>query len=79
MKRPTRRDLLLVIGELQTIIGAMHGAYRNDRARDTADQIHDLAERGMALAVKATSFDPPQEGRWPRDNAPGQHPDPDRR
>jgi hypothetical protein len=66
IKKPSRRDLLLVIGELQNIIGALGSAYGNDRAVDRAQPIQDLTNRGMRLAILARSFDPPLEGDWPR-------------
>lgn len=66
MRRPTRRDLLLVIGELQNIIGAMGASYGNDRAIDRAGPLKELEKRGMDLCVKARSFDPPITGKWPR-------------
>lgn len=69
--RPTRRDLLLVIGELQNIIGAMGAAYGNDRAVDRAELIQALERRGMDLCVIARSFDPPISGTWPRSSARG--------
>jgi hypothetical protein len=65
MRKPTRKDLLRVIGELQDIIGALGAAYANDRATCRASQIQELEKRGFDLAVQARSFDPPTKGRWP--------------
>jgi hypothetical protein len=72
--RPTRRDLLLVIGELQDIIGAMGSTYANDRAVDRAEPIQVLEKRGMELCVLARSFDPPISGAWPRRTIRGTRP-----
>lgn len=66
MTKPTRRDLLLVIGELQDIIGGMVGSYLNDRGAERSQPIQDLGERGMRLCIDARSFDPPLRGKWPR-------------
>lgn len=66
MKRPTRRDLLLVIGELLDIIGGLVGTYLDDRAVERSQPIQDLGARGMKLCIDARSFDPPLRGKWPR-------------
>lgn len=66
MKRPTRRDLLLVIGELQGVFGRLRAAAMDDRATERAAALQDLAELGHDLCIKARSFDPPITGRWPR-------------
>lgn len=66
MKRPTRRDLLLVISELQDIIGALGAVYANDRAVERTGTIQELEKRGFDLCVRTRSFDEPTTGRWPR-------------
>jgi hypothetical protein len=58
--------LLLVIGELQDIIGAIGASALNDRQPERAASIQDLVSRGMALCLQATSHDPPLTGKWPR-------------
>lgn len=63
--KPTRRDLLIVIGELQDIIGAIGGVALDDKSKDRAKPIQDLVARGMDLAVAARSFDPIIDGTWP--------------
>lgn len=67
--KPTRRDLLLVIGELQNIVGQMYSTYANDRAVDRAGPLKELSDRGHQLCSDARSFDPPIEGGsrrgWP--------------
>jgi hypothetical protein len=68
-RRPTRRDLLLVIGELQGLIGALAATYGNDRAIDRATGMETLAEKAHQLCIAARSFDPPIAGTsrrgWP--------------
>lgn len=65
VKKPTRHDLLLVIGELQDIIGSLGATYLNDRGPERAEPIQDLVKRGMDLCVQARSYDPPLTGCWP--------------
>lgn len=69
IKKPTRRDLLLVIGELQDLIGHIGGVAMNDApsVRERAKPIQDAVAKGMDLCIKARSFDPPLTGTWPRD------------
>jgi hypothetical protein len=68
---PTRRDLLLVIGQLQDMLAALGTAYTNDASSGTAVlqgstvSVRDLHQRGFDLCVKALGFDPPTEGTWP--------------
>jgi hypothetical protein len=66
--RPTRRDLLLVIGELQTLVGQTISAY-SDRNPERARDIANFTGRAHDLCVEARSFDPPIEGGsrrgWP--------------
>lgn len=59
--KPTRRDLLLVIGHLQDIIGEIRGA-AGDRNPDRAADIARLTMQGHKLCIEARSFDPPIEG-----------------
>lgn len=58
-RRPTRRDLLIVVGRLQSIIGAMGAAALDDRHPERAQAVSDLLAEGMELAVAARSYDPP--------------------
>lgn len=64
--KPTRRDLLLVIGELQDLIGHIGSSYNNDRGPERAQLVQDAVARGMSLCILARSFDPPLSGHWPR-------------
>ena len=59
--RPTRRDLLLIVGHLQEIIGDIRGA-AGDRNPDRAADIERLTMQGHLLCIEARSFDPPIEG-----------------
>lgn len=67
-KRPTRRDLLLVVGELQTIIGQISES-AGDRNPNRAADIETYVKKGFQLALDARNFDPPTEGGsrngWP--------------
>lgn len=65
-RKPTRRDLLLVIGELQDVIGDIGSSYGNDRGPDRAQLVQDGVERGMRLYILARSYDPPLSGKWPK-------------
>ncbi len=59
-KRPSRVDLLLVIGDLQGLVGDLAAA-ANDRNPNRARDIAELSARAHSLCVEARSFDPPVE------------------
>lgn len=65
-RKPTRRDLLIIVARLEGILGrvAMAAGDRNpERARD----IDDLVEAGNQLGIDARSFEPPirkETGPW---------------
>ncbi len=65
---PTRRDLLLVIGELQNLIGEIR-MVDNDRNPRRQDDKDPLFEQALTLCHDARAFDPPIEGGsrrgWP--------------
>lgn len=67
-KEPSRRDLLLVIGELQNLLGRIQAA-DNDRNPNRQDDKGPLFEKALELCIDARSFDPPIEGGsrggWP--------------
>lgn len=65
--KPTRRDLLLVIGQLQGIIGRIGSTYADDRSRERSTPIQEAVTEGMDLCVRARSYDPPLTGTWPRE------------
>ena len=61
-RRPSRRDLLIVISELQGLISQAISAHGNDRDPDGFEK----GQRGLAMAfeacVLARSFDSPTDG-----------------
>lgn len=59
MKRPTRRDLLLVIGELYEIVDAMGEMTERTYGQDRAGPLRQLEERARKLCSGALSVDPP--------------------
>lgn len=62
-KKPTRTDLLIVVGRLQDAIGAA----RADHFADTEQASFERAQKTLAdafnLCVDAMSFDPPRKRR----------------
>lgn len=58
MRKPTRRDLLIVIGRLQDLVGRAHTDHANDRDLDGHEKGQDSLERAMQLCIDARSFDP---------------------
>lgn len=60
--KPTRRDLLIVIGKLQDLIGEARGTHENDRRPPHAfERAQDQLREAHELCVDARSFDPPIE------------------
>lgn len=59
-RKPTRRDLLRTLAEVQSLAGAALGAAQNDRAPDRADRIAAPLERAIALCIAARAADPPE-------------------
>lgn len=70
-KRPTRRDLLLVITQLQGWVGEAAALHGNDRDPNGFERGQAALRRAFALCVEARSFDPPLQARkrnargWP--------------
>ncbi len=60
-KKPTRRDLLIVIGQLQTSIGRIASAANNDRSQNRIEVVNEESDRAFELCIEARSFDPPIE------------------
>ena len=56
-RRPTRRDLLQVIGRLQTIIGGAKGA-SHDRNPNARAQVETALTLAQNLCLEATAQDP---------------------
>jgi hypothetical protein len=63
-RKPTRRDLLVVIGRLQNLIGSLDGI-ANDRNPNRAAQIQAVSRHGMNLCIAATGFEPPVKASGP--------------
>lgn len=58
-KKPSRKDLLKVIGELQDLVGAAHGLHANDRNRMGFEEGQKKLEAAHDLCIEARSFDKP--------------------
>lgn len=67
-RKPTRRDLLIVIGRLQDIVGAIK-AVDHDRNQNRADDKEPLFKKAFDLCVEARSYEPPikDSGPWSQD------------
>lgn len=59
-RRPTRRDLLQVIGRLQTIIGGAKGA-GHDRNPNARGQVEAALTLAVNLCLDATAQDPGED------------------
>jgi hypothetical protein len=59
-RRPTRGELLRVIGELQTLVGIAKSAYENDRDPNRESSVRAPLDRAFELCVDALHHDPPQ-------------------
>ena len=57
--KPTRRELLKVLAELQGLIGEAMGAHDNDRDPDAQLKVRRPLEKGFDLCIQAQSYDPP--------------------
>ncbi|AMR77980.1 hypothetical protein [Cupriavidus nantongensis] len=60
-KKPTRRELLQVITELQDLIGKAMARHGNDRDRDGYEMRQKYLEQAHELCIEARSFDPPTD------------------
>ena len=58
-KRPTRGDLLLVIGRLHNLIGEVMSV-NHDRNPERSAETSKLLQEASALCVSAKTFDPPR-------------------
>lgn len=67
-RKPTRRDLLVVIGRLQDIVSSAESCHGNDRDPNGFEKGQDLLKRAFRLCVSALGSDPPLEedkyGPW---------------
>ena len=72
-RKPTRRDLLVVVGRLQNMFGKLIAA-AGDRNPERAKDIADICAQGVELCIEARSYEPPiegQEGPWGEDERKG--------
>lgn len=60
-RKPTRKDLLRVVSELQDLIGEAMAAHDNDRDPDSQLKVRTPLAKGFDLCVQARKFDPPSE------------------
>jgi hypothetical protein len=65
-RKPTRRDLLIVIGRLQGLIGLTKASYWDDRQTNRAETVITPLKEAEELCIEARSFDPPinETGPW---------------
>lgn len=64
-RRPTRHDLLVIIGRLQNLVGHAR-ARNNDRNPERQGDVDSTLDAAFALCVRARSQDPPlnETGPW---------------
>mgnify|MGYP001593899613 FL=1 len=65
-RRPTRRDLLIVIGRLQSMIGHARGLHGNDRSQTSFARAQAVLGVAHELCIAALGEDPPMDGEHPR-------------
>jgi hypothetical protein len=66
-RKPTRRDLLVVIGRLQNLIGVARMNYEDDRNQNGIEHGRAAAAEAHSLCIGALSQDPPVDvtrGPW---------------
>lgn len=70
--KPSRKQLVQAIRDLQVLVGSIGAAYGNDRDPHRADRIHVLVKQAEELAIRAIAHDPPgspspgldTKGKW---------------
>lgn len=60
-KKPSRRELLKVITELQTMISRGRSLHANDRNPHGFEQGQNILEEAFNLCLDARSYDPPTD------------------
>jgi hypothetical protein len=60
-KRPTRRQLLQAITELQSLIGRAAATHGNDRDRNGFEKGQKALDEALKLCINAREFDPPTD------------------
>jgi len=65
-RKPTRRDLLIVISRLQDVIGKSTAAHGNDRDPNGFEEGMKALDEAFRLCIEASSQDDPvsQDGPW---------------
>ena len=65
-RKPTRRDLLVVISRLQGFIGRAIGFHGNDRDRNGFERGQSELEAAHLLCIESSAQDPPvkETGPW---------------
>jgi len=65
-RRPTRRDLLVVIGRLQDLVGEARARHMDDRDRNGYERGQEALERAHELCIEVLGMDDPvtPSGPW---------------
>jgi hypothetical protein len=65
-RRPTRRDLLVVVGRLQDLVGRVRAAHSDDRDPEAFEKGARALDEALELCIEAAGKDPPvrQTGPW---------------
>jgi len=65
-RKPTRRDLLVIITRLQGMIGTAHGEHFNDRSRTAFETAQRILKKAHELCIDARSHEDPvrMTGPW---------------
>lgn len=71
-RKPTQRDLLIVVGRLEHALQRVLAAYQNDRDPNRWDTIHGIATPAITLAGEARDHFPAIDrpsGPWSKEQA----------
>lgn len=60
-KKPTRKDLLEVVTELQRLVGTAMSQHGNDRDPSGFEKGQRALQQAHELCIQARSFDPPTD------------------
>ena len=71
-RKPTRRDLLVVVSRLQTLIGRAHACAGNDQDKNRLANTQGVLNEAFELCLAARSQDPPadEDGPWAGEGDP---------
>lgn len=64
-RKPTRKDLLIVIGRLQDLVGLASAEYSNDRDPNGFEKGQATLRDAHVLCIDVLSHDPPLEPKGP--------------